>query len=380
MIRYFDANCYLGRFNYWNGTQPVTAEQLLAVMDHHGIHEALVVDCLSRESHPLDGNPRILKLVAGQPRLHPAWAALPPRSHELPPPRELVAQMEEQGVRALYLYPKQYHFTLDDWCVDSLLGPLAERRVPLFICPSGLIRGSGADETAWRGVVRICRAFPDLPVVVIEDRNFTTLWQMYQALEICPNLHVELSGLLYHRIVEFICREWGAERLLFGTAVPARDPGAALGQLNFSEISEADMASVAGGNLRRLLSWTRTAVPEVPVTFPEPVDELHAIVRERGSLRGQHFLCGHGHLGNHHFLHVIDNTLPQLVAELQRFGIERDIVFANSGMNSDEVYGNDRVAEAMRQYPEQFIGFALINLTAPPMRCAARWSAVSSWG
>lgn len=365
-MRYFDANCTLGRYNHWGGQQPITPADLLATMDHFGIHEALVIDSLSRENHPADGNHRLLAATADQPRLHPAWSALPYGSREMPPPEQLAAAMEEQGVRALFLYPQHYGFCLEDWCVDALLAPFAERRVPVFVCPEHLIGTGGADNMDWPGIVRLCRAFPELPVVATETRVLRRQRTMYQALEACPNLHLDLSALWHHRTVEFICREFGPSRLLFGSGLPTRDPGAVLGQLDYSEIAAADLEAIAGGNLRRLLSWTATPTPQAEVELPAPVDELHALARSGGSMREQRLACAHGHLGRHSRVHVPDGEPEELVAELERLGIERAVIFPNAGMDSDEVYGNDLVVAAVQQFPERFVGFALANLNRSP--------------
>jgi predicted TIM-barrel fold metal-dependent hydrolase len=167
--------------------------------------------------------------------------------------------------------------------------------------------------------------------------------------------------------VEFICREWGAHHLLFGSGLPTRGPGAVLGQLNFSDISQEELAAIAGGNLQRLLAWgARVPLPEPAAYFPDPLDELHDIARNRKPLKGQGFLCCHGHLGFHHYLHVPDGSVPALVAEMDRVGLEKAIVFANAGMNGDETYGNDLVAAAVRAYPERLIGFVFVNLHRPP--------------
>lgn len=365
-MRYFDANCVLGRYNHWSGKQPTTAEDLRSTMDHYGIHEALVVDSLSRESHPAEGNERILEVTADEPRLHPAWVGLPPGSRELPAPSDFLAEMEERGVRALFLYPQQYGFSLDRWCVDSLLSPFAERRVPVFICPNQFVAGAGADLTDWAGVVRLCQALPELPVVVTEERVLRRQRVMYQALESCPNLHLDLSALWHHRVLEFVCREFGARRLVFGSVLPARDPGAVLGQLNFAEVEPEDLAAIAGGNLRRLLSWQKNPVPQAEVRFPKPLDEFHEIARNCGSMRGRGLICGHGHLGLHPRVHVPDGSPAELDAELERLGVEKAIIFPNGGLSSDETYGNDLVAAAMRDYPDRFIGFVGVNLNRSP--------------
>ena len=99
--------------------QPETADEIIAAMGHFGIHEALVVDVLSREVNPMAGNKRILQRTKDCPRLHPAWAGLMSHSREFPPPRDFVAQMRESGVGALFLFYGQfdYAWTTGAWTI-----------------------------------------------------------------------------------------------------------------------------------------------------------------------------------------------------------------------------------------------------------------------
>jgi len=76
-LNFFDANCTLGRHLKLKEGGLHAADDLLAGMDHYGIAEALVLDSLSRENHPADGNARIMDAVHERRRLHPAWSALP---------------------------------------------------------------------------------------------------------------------------------------------------------------------------------------------------------------------------------------------------------------------------------------------------------------
>jgi len=364
-VRYFDANCCLGRFNAWDGTQPIAAWDLLAAMDHFGIAEALVVGSLAREQHPADGNEQVMQLAAGRPRLHPAWVGLPPCTGELPPPAEMLAEMEERGVRALFLYPRHYQFALDDSSTEALLAPFAERRVPVFICANGLVGDGGVDQTDWAGVTHVCHTFPELPVILTDNRISYTQRRLFQTLEACPNLRLDFSALWIGRAVEFIADRWGIGRLIFGSSLPTRDPAVTIGQLAYSGLSAAEKEAAAGGNLRRLLSWAGP-LPVAEVDFPEQVDELHAIARDGGSLAGQGFLCSHGHLGRYYASYAAGNMPNRVVEEMDRCGLARAVVFANIGINGDETYGNDLVVEAMRRHPGRFIGLTMVNLKRSP--------------
>ena len=121
---------------------------------------------------PFTGNARILETVERSPRLHAAWAALPPGSpdEQLDGP-QLLAAMRSNKVSALYLLPTQYRYTLSDWCLDALLEPLAAARVPVIVCFDEVGRGAPrTDQTDWNAVVALCRRWPRLPVIVTEWR------------------------------------------------------------------------------------------------------------------------------------------------------------------------------------------------------------------
>jgi len=58
---------------------------------------------------------------------------------------------------------------------------------------------------------------------------------------------------------------------------------------------------------------------------------------------------------------VPDGDADALIREMDRFGVKKACVFSLSGVFSDEVYGNDRTVEYIRQYPDRFVGFTMLN-------------------
>jgi predicted TIM-barrel fold metal-dependent hydrolase len=358
----FDANCTVGRHVRLGPRGPHTTVDLLCDMDRHGVAEALVVEVIAREGHPAPGNERIIEEAAASPRLHPAWVALPPGAvDEQPKPEELVRRMREHRVGALFLFTGQYAFGLEDWCVDDLVGPLAEARGPLFINPNDFgPRGPAMDETDWGQVVALCRRWPDLPVIVSERRIRRSQRVLYRALDACANLRIELSGYWLYRGIEYVTGRWGPERLVFGSNWPTFGQALTLAPLAAAEISDDAKRMIAGGNLRELVSWCEPVHPEAQL--PEPEDEFVRFARTGERPSDMTFRDSHGHLGGHsaHY-HVPNGSLEETVREMDRFGIERACVFSLSGVTSDEVCGNNVVAEACRRYPDRFVGFALVN-------------------
>ncbi len=373
-IRPFDANCMIGRHRLLAEGGPQSVDDLLADLDHHGVAEALVVDCLSRENHPAEGNGRILERLAAQPRLHPLWAALPTGADEgLPSPGAWVDRLREVGVGAVLLCPRQYRFPLTDWCVDELLEPLAEARVPVIVDGNDLGEPLHWDYLDWEAIVALCRRWPTLPVVAREWRIRRAQRTIYRTLDACPNLRIDLAGYWLYRGIEYLTERWGAERLLYGSCWPLLNMGQALAPVLLAEVSDEAKALIAGDNLRLLLS--RDGAPiELPTgasTDAPPTPRERLVVgtpsdgcgaREVRKPVGVPIWDCHGHLGGRmcHY-HVPGGGLDETVREMERLGVERCCAFSFAGVLSDECHGNDLVAEAVRRYPERFVGFALLN-------------------
>jgi len=255
LVRFFDTNCMVGRYNIFRPGSFYTSEQLLQEMEYYGISEALIFHAVSMENSPQLGNKLTLREVSYGPSLHPVWTFLPSVPNETSPPEAMVEEMKKANAYVARLFPLQFHFDLDDWCLGEVLELLSEHRIPVIIDYFDSFMPH-ADRTDWRSVVDVCRRYPNLPVIVTEFR-FRTNRRLYQALEKCQNLHIELSALWLFRSVESICQRFGPERLLFGTRLPIRDPSCALGMVNYAMISEEEKEMVASKNLRKLMEGVR---------------------------------------------------------------------------------------------------------------------------
>lgn len=252
-LEFFDANCMIGRYKQFRPGSFYTVDRLLEEMAHFGISEALVHHALSRENHPLTGNSAVLEEVDGRPNLRPAWSAIPPRSKELPRPHNFIREALENGVQAIWLFPGQYSFPLSEWCVGQLIEELEEHRVPTFVDPDPEYARYASDRFDWNAIDELCRNHPGLQVILSAARFRSSNRLLYQLLEKHNSIFIELSGYWLYRGIEFICREFGAERLVFGTRMPVRDPACTVAVVNYAEISDDEKRLIAGGNMKRLM-------------------------------------------------------------------------------------------------------------------------------
>lgn len=355
-LRFFDARVMLGRHVLVNAPPrgPHTVEDLYEEMDLSGVGEALVTDCLSLENSPADGNPRIVDITRDQPRLYPAWVVLPTGTDESPDPDALLKEMRAHQVGMVRLLPDVYRFPLTDWAVDDLLEPLAEARVPVYIT------WTGNDSIEWPAVVDLCRRLPGLPVIVGCDRIRRQMRTCYKAMEACDNIHLDLSGYWLHRGVEYLSQRFGSHRLIYSSNWPRMNMACTLMTVASAELPFEDRQKIAGDNLRNLLSWN---VPRRHVAQPaEPQDELQKWARTGEKPEAIQVYDNHGHLGAHcqHY-HVPDGSTDQMLRDMDRYGVEQVCVFSLQGVFSDERYGNDLIFDAVRKYPERFVGFTLVN-------------------
>ena len=238
----FDVSCYVGHWSE-GGPTLATVGELLSAMDELGIDRALVRHSLGREYFAPDANRVLFEELAGQERLAPCPVALPLSTGEMGPPEAWLGEWVARDARAACLYPQAHGYVLAAWQCDSLLAPLAERRMPLLIEPA---------QTNWDALHWLCGAYPALPVILLNP-GYRVLRPLYAQLDAHPNLYLDLSTVANFRAIEDLCAHFGAERLLLGTGQPRTDGAGIITALNYAALPDDQRQAIAGDNLTRLL-------------------------------------------------------------------------------------------------------------------------------
>lgn len=73
----------------------------------------------------------------------------------------------------------------------------------------------------------------------------------------------------------------------------------------------------------------------------------------------------HQHLGPYFNFHIAHNDAAGLVAEMDRLGIRQACISAHVALDGDAALGNDETAEAVRAFPDRFIGYAVVDPNYP---------------
>lgn len=364
-LRFFDGCAMVG----WRSNRPPESiwHPRDFVRDYHyyGIGAALVHHAVAVEYHQDVGNRRLLEEIKGLPELFPQWVVMPHHTGEMAPPDELVPEMLALGVRAARIYPKTHGFPMNGEVVGPLLEALQERRIPLFI---------DVAELSIEQAASLAERYPELPIVLC-GVNWGVDRQLEPALEKAPNLHIETHHFQGHRAYERFVRNFGAERLIFGTGLPDCSPGAAVMMSLYEDIPDEARELIAGGNLLRLLRNVDSDEPfpldEVPAMEPEEEDDpIVATVREGRPLTDEFIFDAHGHIAHDGCMgiarvHLPYNDADGLVATMDRLGINRCIVSTWSGITEGDPWSNEITLRAVEKYPHRLLGYGTVNPRYP---------------
>ena len=154
--------------------------------------------------------------------------------------------MPHERLAGVRLFPKSHSYALVEWVVGSLLEWQEMHGLPLFLWHT---------EIGWNDVYNLAEKHPKLPIVV-ETQCEKILYHMRTLLPLmrdCDNVYVETSNLTGQGYIEQIVRDFGANRVLYGSFFPVNDPAVAMGMLLDADIGQRERSLIASGNLLRLL-------------------------------------------------------------------------------------------------------------------------------
>jgi len=366
-LPFYDCNCMVGTRTSRHPCSPETLGDFLRDFGYYDIMAALVYHAAAFEYCPDYGNRMLLDEIGDDPRLMPQWVVLPHHTGEMAPPDELVEEMLSLGVRAARLFPKAHGTGTGEAVIGPLLSELQAAGIPLFIERS---------ELDLPGAVELAGRYPRLPIVLCgvswhEDRLiFATFGDV-------PNLHIDTWSYQNHRGYEAFVGRFGSERLLFGTNLPFRSPGAARMMTCYEDISPQDRRNIAGRNLLGLLGGVRQAqgrpLPEYrdPPEHPED-DPIVAAVRAGRPLSEEFVLDSHNHLGHPgsqgiDLCSFPDNDARGLIATMDRLGVDIACPSSWAGITYAGPDANGHTLQAAAQYPERILPYGCLNPSYPDL-------------
>ncbi len=244
-----DVNLWLGRPEFFPRAEGLAPAALQEELESYGIAGGLVSHWDAVRLSAQDGNRALLEAEGAlPPDAWTAWTGLPLGPGEQGP---LPGATPHPRLRAVRLFPLTHHFLLTPWVVGSLCEWCISCGLPILLWHV---------EIDWEQVHALAGAFPRLRIVIDSQ------WQkilyhnrtLFSLMDCRQNVLLETSNFLGQDFLTWAARRWGAQRLLFGSFLPASDPYAPIGMILDAELSAEEKALIAGGNLKRLVEGART--------------------------------------------------------------------------------------------------------------------------
>mgnify|MGYP005833779079 CR=1 FL=1 len=251
VLEFFDCDVIVGRRNVVPADSFWDVASIRAAMERFNVTRAVIYHTVSEGGDAQRGNALADAEAEAVDNFLSSWVLGPPIPGEWPRPRRVVRNLLKSGARIARLISHAHLYPISVAMLEELLTELELRRVPLFVHSATV--HCWTDQTDWRGLGEICEAFPHLPVVALRTGLRTTR-PLYRMLERWPNFHVEFSPMTSnYRGLEHMVKNFGSERIIFGSIMPEYSPAIPVTQILYADLSKKDKRNIAGENLHRLI-------------------------------------------------------------------------------------------------------------------------------
>jgi predicted TIM-barrel fold metal-dependent hydrolase len=363
--RYFDCSTMVGRRGPKDEETRYTTEDLLEEMAWCGIHGALVAHWLGKEYDPAYSNRKLLRELKKSSRLHGVWSVMPHQTGEMLPPRDLVQEMRDNGIRAAKIYPRTHHYPFtEDFC-GPLLSALEEAGILLMVEGGAMYHPDIFDpfnQVLLPELDAAMTCHPQLRVLLLGSRWEATRY-LYPLMAKHMNLFLEFSNHQANHALEVYSGWFGVERTLFGTGALDKSMGAARSFVDYCMLSNEQKDLIAGTNLANLLQVDFRPAGYRPQSVRDPI--LHT-AKEGKPLRDVLVIDAHAHIAHDGaqgtgFMHQPFSDASSMVERAKTMGISSMHISSWVGVWADYEDGNQVVLNAMKRFPRFYRGYATLQ-------------------
>lgn len=156
---------------------------------------------------------------------------------------EEIEQLAREKRAAFRIHPKLDASPMKEWMFPGVFSVLEKTGAPLLIA---------LEEADMEDMARLKTAYPDLVLVLTN----TTQWmnrQYVQFTKAFPNVYLDISNVIEYYGLESLVKTVGADKLLFGTGMPVKEPYDKIYQILYSDLSEEERELIAFQNFERVI-------------------------------------------------------------------------------------------------------------------------------
>lgn len=247
--RIVDVHAHLGPTFQFYIPSP-DAKSMVAMMDRLGIHLTCLASHLAITTDYLRGNDLSAQAARAFPGRLQGYVVVNPRYAE-----GITAELERGydvlGLRGIKLHPTLHDFAVLDPRCEPIWRFAEERGAPI-------LSHSWEEDARCRPKAfgQLAEAHPSIPFLL--GHSGGTAAGRREAVAVAkehPNIYLEIcSSFLTCAELEWMVREVGAERVLFGSDSPWLNPAYTLGRVAYANLSEEELRLILGENAARLFA------------------------------------------------------------------------------------------------------------------------------
>lgn len=231
------------------------------IMDDGGVHQAAVIagHAYPRANGLADTrvvNDRIAAYRDAQPDRFPVAIGLVEPIFEESCLPELDRCANELGLAGISFHTRFQGVSMDSPWVARYVGRIGE----LGMVPILHAMTESSDEALWK-TAEVASAFPDLTMLVLDSfSSFEGTREAFAVAERCPNLLFDTSLSYNFDFLEMFVKQFGAERVVFGTDLYSPPLGRRIShlvpQIIESSLTDDEKTLILGQNARNLFDLT----------------------------------------------------------------------------------------------------------------------------
>jgi len=245
-ILIIDCHCHMGHWHNFHVPYG-SAEGMLVSMDTLGFNIACVTPHSSNGADYRHGNDMVISALRRYPDRFVGYVTLNPNYPD-DMENELKRCFAVPGIKGIKL-----NYSHHGCAIDYKNYRIAFETANMKKCPI-LIHTWGENDVEAFG--RIAGQYPDARFIMAHAGG--EMNAMENAVDVVnkhDNAYVDLAlSIVREGNVEWLVREIGPKKVLFGTDMPFFDPRPAFGRVAFARISDEEKIEIFGGNMKRLLT------------------------------------------------------------------------------------------------------------------------------
>lgn len=242
-----DEHCHMGysNSNYISGGG--SPEALIAVMDNLGIDIACITHAISIGPDFKIGNDKVIEAMQLYPERFIGYCTINP-FYPKEIPGELERCFEHQGMKVIKLHPEFHERTMAYKNYIPVYEFAAQKTCGVMVHTYSLEEIYNMD--------RLASEYPEVHFIMAHAGG--EIPQVEKAIDVInnhPNIYADIAvSESREGNVEWLVREIGSKKLIFGTDMPYMDPRGTFARVAMAEISDEEKRDIFGLNMQRILN------------------------------------------------------------------------------------------------------------------------------